>query len=156
MLKNKRFLYPVLFLCMIAGVLFFTRDKTIHTPYEYPVRPGSAQWQKFESRSEMVDACQIPQDILDNLSTQALLETILDYPLLSDMTTVSHAPEGQDDEAGFRHIAGSFNGLQEFMSRTDALSTLHQDGDFDDSEVRGGSIYRIIYQNTQRCQSNSQ
>ena len=55
---------------------------TIFEPYDYPIRPGSDEWNNISTNSEMIAACAIPEDILHEMSTDALLATILDYPLV--------------------------------------------------------------------------
>lgn len=40
------------------------------------------------------------------------------------MTMFYRTPEECEQERGFWHIAGEFNGLQEFMKRADALQSL--------------------------------
>ncbi len=50
------------------------------TSWDYPVKPGSAEWAAFSSRDEMRFACEIPSDILSSVSTETLVELCLNYP----------------------------------------------------------------------------
>lgn len=82
--------------------------------YVYPVLPGTDAWNALGSHAEMLAVCQIPEDILCRLTTKALLETVLDYPLMGDMHAYSTM------ELGFLRVRDQFNGLQELVSRPDA------------------------------------
>ena len=151
-MKLKRHLWLlVLLLVPVFGLLPF-REKTIQTPYQYPVQPGTEEWAAFESRVEMAEACQIPQDVLERLSTDALLQTVLDYPLLPEMLMFYRTPEECAAEVGFWHIADSFNGLQELMGRRDALSCLEQYGTFNNLQWNG-NVLTIMYRNILHAQS---
>jgi len=48
--------------------------------YQYPVLPGMEEWGDLKSGQEMYDACQVPKDILENMSTQAIIQAILEHP----------------------------------------------------------------------------
>lgn len=120
-------------------------------PYQYPILPGTDEWEAFESRTEMVEACQIPEHLLDNMTTDALLQTILNYPFLSEMVMFYRTPEECERESGFWHIAGEFNGLQEFMKRKDALQSLKRYGSFTNLESNS-HVTIIIYRNVARYQ----
>ena len=57
-------------------------------PYEYPIQPGTDEWKKFTTVAQMVEVCQIPEKKLKNMTTEALVETVLNYPLL--LNSFSH------------------------------------------------------------------
>ena len=54
---------------------------SIDTPYEYPITLDMPEWASLTSLQEKLEVCQIPEDILPQLTTPALIETVLDYPL---------------------------------------------------------------------------
>lgn len=143
----KRVLSLSLFLLVGISIVFsVVSAKPINTPYQYPITPGSIEWEGFESRLDMIDACQIPKHILDKLSTSALLQTVLTYPFLSEMTMFYRTPEECEQEIGFWHIANSFNGLQELIMREDALLELKNYGSFNNLD-NNDSVLTIIYRN---------
>lgn len=41
-------------------------------------------WQSFQTLEEMQSACQIPDDVLPNLSTEELVQICMDYPLFGN------------------------------------------------------------------------
>lgn len=96
----------------------YEKEYTITTPYDYPITPSMDEWKDFESHPEMIAACQIPEDILSNLDTAALAETVVNYPLLSDMLIWS------DKTLGFQNVASYFNGLSELLSREGGIDYL--------------------------------
>lgn len=90
----------------------------ITDPYDYQVRPGTPEWASFTTHAEMVNACQIPELILNRMSTAALVDSVLDYPLFLDVIAFNTLQEG------FDVVSSRFNGLQELLQRQDAASQL--------------------------------
>ncbi len=65
-------------------------------PYRYPAPRGSAAWNQFSTYKEKRDASQVPAAIVQKLSTSALLETVITYPLLPDIMLFNNLQEGVD------------------------------------------------------------
>jgi len=88
--------------------------------YEYPITPNGTpnEWKKFTSHTEMLDACEIPEEILKDLSTGELLLTCIGYPLAGDMLCYNNF------EDGFKTVKENFNGLCELYERDDFSNTL--------------------------------
>jgi hypothetical protein len=93
-----------------------TSAKTIG--WDYPVKPGTPEWANFKTKKEKIDACQIPQDILNSITTKGLVKVCLDYPLYGDIFAYNSMQEG------FREVATSFNGIQELFRRDDRAQCL--------------------------------
>lgn len=101
-------------------------DLTIHENYypedyigyTYPVLPGTKEWQALEDHQQMIDACQIPIDVYQNMTTEELAQTMLAYPLNADMFAFDSY------EMGFEVVKERFDGLQEFSNRADSASYL--------------------------------
>jgi hypothetical protein len=102
----------IVLIFLFWGMLSFAQTRTI--PYEFPVKPGSAEWKKFQSRSEMGDALQIPSQILKDLTTEALIKTCLEFPMFQDLFFFNTV------QTGFNGLRESFNGFQELLNRKDA------------------------------------
>lgn len=100
---------------------YSSHEYNIEEPYTYPIVPGSSEWANFDTVYEMIEVCQIPEDILKNMSTEALVKTVLNYPLLMDLMA------GNTPREGFAVMMSNFNGLQELSTRSDA-------GDYLDTE----------------------
>lgn len=81
--------------------------------FEYPLRPEMEEWGKL-NHGERVSALQIPESILKDMSTEELVETVLDYPCSLDMFFFNTY------QGGFESLKNSFNGIRELFSREDA------------------------------------
>lgn len=86
--------------------------------YQFPVQPNSEAWSEMASRQEMIDATQVPEEILAQISTNSLVDTIFAYPLLGDMLAYF------DLQEGFTSFTNEFNGWQELLRRQDAGTVL--------------------------------
>lgn len=86
--------------------------------YTYPIQPGTAAWEALTSHAEMVAATQIPLETLQQMSTAALIESVLAYPLNGDILAYNST------QAGFDAVAAEFDGYVELFNRADAASIL--------------------------------
>lgn len=86
--------------------------------WEYPVKPGTEEWKIFKSNKEMIDACQIPADILQNMNTVDLIQTCLNYPLKGNIYAYANIKDGVE------HISLQFNGFEELLLRKDNFKNL--------------------------------
>lgn len=109
---------------VFSGLIFVsaTNDEpqayTINEPYEYPIVPGTPEWAEMYSYRQMVEACEIPEEILHNMTTEALVESVITYPLSTKLY------EYNDVQTGYDAWVNQFNGLQELERRSDALDCL--------------------------------
>jgi hypothetical protein len=76
--------------------------------YNYPVYPGMPEWEEFETVEEMIAACQIPENILNRMSTQAVIQAIWEYPF---MLNVLHRYQYQADFDGTFSENNAYNTL---------------------------------------------
>ena len=91
---------------------------TINEPYDYPIKPGTDEWFKIEDHVEKVKMLQIPQDVLEKMTTEALVESVVNYPYLLDMLAFA------TQKLGYEAVRDGFNGLQELERRPDGMSCL--------------------------------
>ena len=63
-------------------------------------------------------ALQIPENILEEMSTAGLAEICISYPMIAEMAVYDSL------EIGFGRIKSQFNGLQELFARTDVADIL--------------------------------
>ena len=75
-------------------------------------------WKSLNTLAEKLAACQIPQDTLQRLSTEALVQTFLDYPMFLLYSAYT------DSLGGMARVISGFNGMQELLRRKDAGSFL--------------------------------
>jgi hypothetical protein len=94
------------------------QQSVITKPYEFPIRPGMSEWKELKSHDERVEACQIPKEILTNMSDEALIITCLNYPLSIDLYLFDSV------QIGFDNLLTKFNGLRELMKRKDVSAAI--------------------------------
>lgn len=66
----------------------------------------------------MLDVCQIPEDKLQGMTTEALLETVLAYPLITDYYAYNSIEDACDI------MYNEFNGFRELFSKNDVRTVL--------------------------------
>ena len=64
-------------------------------------------WKTFQTLEEMQSACQIPDDVLSNLSTEELVQICMDYPLFGNFSAYN------DELVGIKKVMDGFNGFTE-------------------------------------------
>ena len=120
----------------------------ITNPYEYPITPDSPQWRNFTQTSQMIEACQVPEDIVENMTTEALLETVLDYPLMVNVL-VQNTPE-----IGYKFLLENNAAFRELVTRNDMIDVvddklfsekLRSTAVKTDSEIVSETGLRMIY-----------
>lgn len=86
--------------------------------YEYPIKPGSNEWKQLNSSKEKISVCQIPEDILIDMSTDGLIESVLNNPLFGEIYL------GVYPQHGFNLFYNNFNGVQALLQRKDVAAKL--------------------------------
>ena len=117
-MKLKKLISIVIMVSLLLSVTGSSLAKANTGAYNYPVVPGTSEWLALRTHVEKIKACQIPEDILESMSTEDLVETVLNYPLRVDMLV------WDTSAIGYHQVQSQFNGLQELAKRTDALSKL--------------------------------
>lgn len=87
---------------------------TIFTPYEYPIVPGTPEWIELETNIDKIDACSIPDEMVQQMSTEALLETYLTHPLATNIFSFDNYDSGFKVLKQYYHM-----GLDELVKRDD-------------------------------------
>ena len=106
----------LLIVALCLSSITFAQNRTI--PYDFPIKPGTEEWKKLKSRTEMADELQIPTTILKDLTTEALAITCLNFPMFKDLYFFNSV------QTGFNGLKQSFNGFQELLARSDAGTEL--------------------------------
>jgi len=109
----KHFIF-ILFVLFSFSVTGQERD----TVWDYPVKPGSQEWASFTTGQQMLEACQVPEKILETLSTKDLVKICLNYPLFFDYTAFN------DERKGISAMIENFTGLNELTKRKDGVIEL--------------------------------
>jgi hypothetical protein len=85
--------------------------------YNYPVYPGTKEWKQFKTNNEMIDACQVPEEILKKMSTQAVIQALWEHPLLFLNLLMLFNHQYQAD---FERLFFPNNAYKELTARADA------------------------------------
>jgi len=62
--------------------------------WDYPIKPGSEEWKGFTTHQQMVEACKIPDTILEKMSTAELLVAWEKFPLKLDVIAFNTPQQG--------------------------------------------------------------
>lgn len=104
---------------LLINLLFFfvacalNAQTATNLAWDYPVKPGSPQWETLSSHEEMLKVCQVPSGILSSVTTEELVEICLNYPMFFDFYAYNNLHEG------VKAVEVEFNGLQELFMRKD-------------------------------------
>ncbi len=120
-------------LCIFTAVLFITvvnvpaadivpvqhENEAWLSAGEYPVTPESPEWESM-SYTECLNACQMPEEMLSDRSTEELSEYVLAYPFLCDIIIFDTS------EQAITHLSDTSNICREFFSRKDSVEVMLQ------------------------------
>ena len=93
-------------------------DNNCAEDWDYPVKPGMEEWKQFQTTEEMINAIQIPDNILFCLSTEKLTDLCLHSPLIFNAWAFNDLNQGLDQ------TFSELNGLRELFARKDAAKYL--------------------------------
>lgn len=88
--------------------------------YQYPTLPGTPEWDALKDNQEKIDACVVPQEILDNMTTEEVLETLLNYPLQANISAFNSIQAGV--EVVYHWYSGEV--LSTLLSRPDRADVI--------------------------------
>lgn len=136
-------------LSLFFALTFYSLSGQVTTiTWDYPVKPGSEKWKSLKSHMEMVEICQIPEDVILKLSTKDLAKICLDYPLFCTMTAFNNMQQG------FEQVSTEFNGFKELYKRKDSgkeLLLLYHEINPEDVKLKSTNLdkgrfkFRIFY-----------
>jgi hypothetical protein len=87
-------------------------------PYNFPYQPKSESWKTLKSVDEFYLKSQIPLKVLNDLTTEALAVSCLNYPMLG----IINAHNSQ--QAGFEFLKEKFYGFDSLLNRKDVINVL--------------------------------
>ena len=106
-------------LAIIMLVLIFIPSRTAATEdyYHFNICPGTEEWNKLTTTEEMVAASQVPEKNLSEMSTEAIVKTIIKNPFLTGFFLA-------DCYDIIKTNIKLFNAYAELFSRADRLEAL--------------------------------
>lgn len=93
-------------------------ESSVQNNYQYKITSDCAEWKTLNSHDEMVAACQIADDEIQEMTTDMLVSAYLNYPLLGDMYAYNTI------ETGFAALRKQCNALDELLTREDVGEVL--------------------------------
>lgn len=119
MIKIRKYVScSIIFTFLILGILLIPKLEntmyTITTPYNYSLKVGSTEWLSMQP-NERVEAYCIPSEIMHNMSTEALLQTIMNNPYLWNVVAF------ETPELELEYAFHTLSGFDELMKREDLL-----------------------------------
>ncbi len=115
-MKRKTLLLIITTMLCVCIVPVFAQ-----TNWDYPVKSGTDEWKAFKRHSQRIEACRIPQYILNRMSTAELLRAWINYPLRIDMMCFSTLQEG------FAKQIGRSDALKELLRRKDSGNAVFEE-----------------------------
>ena len=109
------------------------KAKQIDTPYVYPIQPGTEEWVKLGSLDAKIDACKVDPELMNSMTTEVLLETVLDYPPLINLYAYT------DMQQAIGVVSKNFDGLQILHDREDTAECIQK-------AIDGGTDYPLRMQ----------
>lgn len=85
--------------------------------YKYPLTPDDTDWAEL-SYHEQLEACNMPEDMLADCSTEELADLVLDYPFLVDILAY------ENSDFAIAHLIDTSNICKEFFSREGSVDVL--------------------------------
>ena len=92
---------------------------SVTAPYQFPVQPGTPEWVGLSANARRA-ACRLPAGLAEQMTSEALLETALDYPYVSSILAFS------DPVQGFWSNAKYNDALAELVTRPNAAAVVER------------------------------
>ena len=96
------------------------KSQTDRHPLCVPDQPGTEEWAKLDSLDAKIAVCKVDPELMNSMTTEALLETVLDSPLLPNVYAFGSA------ELGIGSVSGYFEGLQMLHDGEDAAECIQK------------------------------
>ena len=126
-MKRRFFITMLLVSCIFVGSLSQIKTEAaesakdsyndtylINAPYQYPIIPGTEEWKNLESMPEKIEVSHVDPEVLSKMTTTALVETVVTYPLF----VCVHAYDTL--AIGVKEVSEYFKGIEELCGRDDA------------------------------------
>lgn len=82
--------------------------------YKYPIVPGTPEWATLRTGEARWQACQIPDSILAKMSTEGLVQSWLNLPVINELWVTNSIQQTME------YFMLNFSGLKEVVKRDEA------------------------------------
>lgn len=110
-----------LLLCLILFAGCKPSSKEIYTieHYQYPITLTDPNWSEYEN-TEIDEMLKIPDATLQEMTTNALIQAILEHPKLCELPFYDHDGNGFDaGDIAFYHLESYYAAIKELRQRSD-------------------------------------
>ncbi|MBT2287412.1 hypothetical protein J7E78_28385 [Paenibacillus polymyxa] len=125
MKKIVSLLLVTLMLCSFGSSVFANEtvndspaQKKSSEIFEYKITPSDQEWAKLSNKQEMLDATRIPIDVLKKMTTEEVVNAVINYPLVINIYAYDSY------EAGLKALAEDSDAFRELLTRPDAGNEL--------------------------------
>ncbi|MCD4650498.1 MAG: hypothetical protein K8S56_01745 [Candidatus Cloacimonetes bacterium] len=118
--KGGEMKISILTIILLLCISNMVAEYTITEPYEFPIEYKSKRWGELRRARKLIEVYQIPQDIMSEMTTIAILETLLGCPYV-------------DDCLGYENLEGCFSSM---MSRLNMFDELTKREDFKETLIK--------------------
>ena len=108
-MKNFIISFLTAIFCLLACAVNAQEQAT----WDYPVKPGTEEWNRIQTEPERIAAVQIPEEILEKLSSDDIVRLCITFPLFSDFTYFNTPQEG------FEVMVARFNLFARLLEKKD-------------------------------------
>ncbi len=105
-----------IFSTIVSFIIILTFTSTFYSQdsWKYPTRPGTKEWEKLKSKEEVIQAQQIPENILKKMTTEQVFKAWLDLPGRVEILAFNTL------QKGFDVTRSRYNVVDELLSRKNA------------------------------------
>lgn len=119
---NKRIIYLfivlILLICIVIGYSYNKNLNDESRTFKYKITPQDDEWKAFKTHDEMVQACRIPSKILKKMTTEEVVDAVVEFPLLFEVLVYN------SDEKGVKALLNISDAFKELTTRKDSKKTL--------------------------------
>lgn len=112
---KKALLLLLLFTLLLSNAVVFAG---VHEDVIYELTPNDEEWAKLNTIDEMIEACRISDDTLKKMTTEELLNAVLNFPLIVNLYLYD------DEEVGLKELSLQSDAYRELLKREDANKTI--------------------------------
>lgn len=119
---NKRIIYLLIVFIILIGIIIgysFNKNLTDEPrTFKYKITQQDDEWKALKTHDEMVKASRIPSEILKKMTTEEVVDAIVEFPLLFDVLLHN------SDEEGVEALLNISDAFKELTTRKDSKEAL--------------------------------
>ncbi|WP_312812766.1 hypothetical protein [Sedimentibacter sp.] len=135
-IRISMLLISIMLIGMCAACSFSNSLTNENEPFKYKVTSQDEEWKTFETHAAMVEACRIPSETLNKMTTAEVVDAVIDFPLLFDVFFYG------SKEQAVEEMLNNSDAFKELTARRDAKTVLlNKQSYFKERNIPGESLY---------------